>query len=100
MVVWSASDIACANHGQTMLDNRRHQDRAPTIVRELIKMDCEGGVPTLMPVHVKVDLSRFIDVKQYFRSPTVMGPGKAAQWGVHPNFDWHTGDLIRTMQMR
>eukprot|EP00959_Pyramimonas_sp_CCMP1952_P251352 5252763-Pyramimonas_sp.AAC.1 len=70
MVVWGASDIACANHGQTMLGTRRHQGRAPSSVRELIKMDCEGGVPTLMPVHVKVDLSRFIDVMQYFRCPT------------------------------
>eukprot|EP00959_Pyramimonas_sp_CCMP1952_P031327 656914-Pyramimonas_sp.AAC.1 len=51
-----------------------------------------------MPVHVKVDLSRFIDATQYFRCPTVMGPGKAAQWGVHPDFDYHTGDLIKTMQ--
>eukprot|EP00959_Pyramimonas_sp_CCMP1952_P219071 4580418-Pyramimonas_sp.AAC.1 len=83
-----------------MLDTRRHQDRAPTTVRELMKMVCEGGVPTLMPVHVKVDLPRFIDVMQYFRYPTVMGPGKAARWGVHPNFDYHTGDLIRTMQTR
>eukprot|EP00959_Pyramimonas_sp_CCMP1952_P114523 2394362-Pyramimonas_sp.AAC.1 len=63
-------------------------------------MECEGGVPTLMPVHVKVDTSRFIDVMQYFRCPTVMGPGRAAQWGVHPNFDQHTGDLTRTMQSR
>eukprot|EP00959_Pyramimonas_sp_CCMP1952_P076365 1595490-Pyramimonas_sp.AAC.1 len=37
---------------------------------------------------------------QYFRCPTVMGPGKAAQLGVHPNFDCHTGDLIKTMQSR
>eukprot|EP00959_Pyramimonas_sp_CCMP1952_P284277 5942481-Pyramimonas_sp.AAC.1 len=29
-----------------------------------------------------------------------MGPGKAAQWGAHPNFDYHTGDLIKTMQSR
>eukprot|EP00959_Pyramimonas_sp_CCMP1952_P146801 3072778-Pyramimonas_sp.AAC.1 len=43
MVVWSANDIACASHGQTMSDTRRHQDRAPTIARELMKMDCEGG---------------------------------------------------------
>eukprot|EP00959_Pyramimonas_sp_CCMP1952_P373374 7819370-Pyramimonas_sp.AAC.1 len=70
MVVWSASDIACANHGQNWLDTRRHQDRAPTIVRELMKMECQDGVPTLMPVHVKVDMSRFIDVMQYFRCPT------------------------------
>eukprot|EP00959_Pyramimonas_sp_CCMP1952_P311141 6511328-Pyramimonas_sp.AAC.1 len=37
---------------------------------------------------------------QYFRCPTVMGPGKAAQWGVHPSFDYHTDDLIKTMQSR
>eukprot|EP00959_Pyramimonas_sp_CCMP1952_P425353 8910025-Pyramimonas_sp.AAC.1 len=63
-------------------------------------MECEGGVPTLMPVHVQVDLSRFIDVMQYFRCPTVMGPGKATQSGVHPIFDYHAGDLIKTMQPR
>eukprot|EP00959_Pyramimonas_sp_CCMP1952_P107702 2251949-Pyramimonas_sp.AAC.1 len=62
MVVWSANDIACANHGQTTVDMRRHEDRAPTSARELMKTECEGGVPTLMPVHVQVDLSRFIDV--------------------------------------
>eukprot|EP00959_Pyramimonas_sp_CCMP1952_P276698 5783904-Pyramimonas_sp.AAC.1 len=39
MVVWSANDIACANPGQTTLDTRRHEDRAPTSVRELIKME-------------------------------------------------------------
>eukprot|EP00959_Pyramimonas_sp_CCMP1952_P444568 9308528-Pyramimonas_sp.AAC.1 len=100
MVVWGASDIAGANPGQTTLDTRRHEDRAPTSVRELVKMECEGSVPTLMPVHVQVDLSRFIDVMQYFRCPAVMGPGKAAQWGVHPNFDYLTGDLIKTMQSR
>eukprot|EP00959_Pyramimonas_sp_CCMP1952_P343393 7192902-Pyramimonas_sp.AAC.1 len=53
-----------------------------------------------MPVHVQVDLSRFIDVVQYFRCPTVMGPGKATQWGAHPNFDYHTAHLIKTMQSR
>eukprot|EP00959_Pyramimonas_sp_CCMP1952_P226198 4729880-Pyramimonas_sp.AAC.1 len=37
---------------------------------------------------------------QYFRCPTVMGPGKATQCGVHPDFDYHTGDLIKTMQSR
>eukprot|EP00959_Pyramimonas_sp_CCMP1952_P284888 5955912-Pyramimonas_sp.AAC.1 len=47
-----------------------------------------------------VDVSRFIDVIQYFRCPTVMGPGKAKQWGVHPNFDYHTADLTRHMQAR
>eukprot|EP00959_Pyramimonas_sp_CCMP1952_P307142 6428438-Pyramimonas_sp.AAC.1 len=30
VVVWSASDIACASHGQHWLDTQRHQDRAPT----------------------------------------------------------------------
>eukprot|EP00959_Pyramimonas_sp_CCMP1952_P261681 5472066-Pyramimonas_sp.AAC.1 len=63
-------------------------------------MECEGGVPTLMPLHVQVDVSRFADVMQYFRCPTVMGPGKAAPRGVHPNFDYHTDDLIRIMQNR
>eukprot|EP00959_Pyramimonas_sp_CCMP1952_P021323 449780-Pyramimonas_sp.AAC.1 len=63
-------------------------------------MECEGGVPTLMPVHVQVDLSRFIDVMQYFCCPTVTGPGKATQWGVHPDFDYRTGDLIKTIQSR
>eukprot|EP00959_Pyramimonas_sp_CCMP1952_P228740 4782636-Pyramimonas_sp.AAC.1 len=63
-------------------------------------MECEGGVPTLMPVHVQVDLSLFIDAMQYFRCPTVMGQGKATQWGAHPNFDYHTGGLIKTMQSR
>eukprot|EP00959_Pyramimonas_sp_CCMP1952_P083995 1756467-Pyramimonas_sp.AAC.1 len=29
-----------------------------------------------------------------------MGPGKATQWGVHPTFDYHTGNLIKTMQSR
>eukprot|EP00959_Pyramimonas_sp_CCMP1952_P425712 8917195-Pyramimonas_sp.AAC.1 len=29
-----------------------------------------------------------------------MGPGKAAQWGVHPNFDHHTSDLTRAMKCR
>eukprot|EP00959_Pyramimonas_sp_CCMP1952_P169488 3540491-Pyramimonas_sp.AAC.1 len=51
MVVWSANDTACANHGQNWLDTRRHQDRAPTNVHELMKMECQDGVPTLMPVH-------------------------------------------------
>eukprot|EP00959_Pyramimonas_sp_CCMP1952_P382222 8009072-Pyramimonas_sp.AAC.1 len=100
MVVWSANDIACANHGHNTVDMRRHENRAPTSVREFMKMECKGGVPTLMPLHVQVDVSRFIDVMQYFRCPTAMGPGKAAQWGVHPNFDYHTGDLIKTMQSR
>eukprot|EP00959_Pyramimonas_sp_CCMP1952_P039660 829464-Pyramimonas_sp.AAC.1 len=63
-------------------------------------MECQDGVPKRMPVHVKVDLSRLIDVMRYFRCPAVMGPGKAAQWGVHLNFDHHTGDLTRTMQGR
>eukprot|EP00959_Pyramimonas_sp_CCMP1952_P252122 5267977-Pyramimonas_sp.AAC.1 len=44
-------------------------------------MECEGGVPTLMPVHVKVDLSRFIDAMQYFHCPTVMGPGESDTTG-------------------
>eukprot|EP00959_Pyramimonas_sp_CCMP1952_P337042 7057807-Pyramimonas_sp.AAC.1 len=61
MVVWSANDIACASHGQHWLDTRRHQDRAHTDVRELMKMECQDCAPKLMPVHVKVDLSRFID---------------------------------------
>eukprot|EP00959_Pyramimonas_sp_CCMP1952_P444519 9307437-Pyramimonas_sp.AAC.1 len=30
MVLWSANDIACANHGQNTVDMRRHQNRAPT----------------------------------------------------------------------
>eukprot|EP00959_Pyramimonas_sp_CCMP1952_P105171 2198628-Pyramimonas_sp.AAC.1 len=29
-----------------------------------------------------------------------MGPDKAKQWGVHPNFDYHTADLTRYMQAR
>eukprot|EP00959_Pyramimonas_sp_CCMP1952_P043151 902777-Pyramimonas_sp.AAC.1 len=53
-----------------------------------------------MPVHVQVDLSRFIDVVPYFRCPMVMGPGKATQWGAHPKFDYHTAHLIKTMQPR
>eukprot|EP00959_Pyramimonas_sp_CCMP1952_P318102 6656801-Pyramimonas_sp.AAC.1 len=52
-----------------------------------MKIECEGGVPTRLPVH-------------YFRCPAVTGPGKATQWGVHPNFDYHAGDLIKTMQSR
>eukprot|EP00959_Pyramimonas_sp_CCMP1952_P357698 7489480-Pyramimonas_sp.AAC.1 len=70
MVVWSANDIACDGHGQQWLDTRHHQDRAHTSVRELIMKECQDCVPKLMPVHVKVDLSRFIDVMQYFRCPT------------------------------
>eukprot|EP00959_Pyramimonas_sp_CCMP1952_P222942 4660891-Pyramimonas_sp.AAC.1 len=100
MVAWSANDIACASRGQNTVDMRRHENRAPTSARELQKVECEGGAPTLMPVHVQVDVPRFIGVMQYFRCPTVMGPGKAAQRGVHPNFDYHTDDLIKTMQSR
>eukprot|EP00959_Pyramimonas_sp_CCMP1952_P049497 1034044-Pyramimonas_sp.AAC.1 len=70
MVAWSANDIACDNHGQNTVDMRCHENRAPTSARELQKMECEGGVPTLMPLHVQVDVSRVIDVMQYFRCPT------------------------------
>eukprot|EP00959_Pyramimonas_sp_CCMP1952_P285752 5974809-Pyramimonas_sp.AAC.1 len=53
-----------------------------------------------MPLHVMVDVSRFIDAMQCFRCPTVMGPGKAKQWGVHPNYGYHTAGLTRHMQAR
>eukprot|EP00959_Pyramimonas_sp_CCMP1952_P129201 2701711-Pyramimonas_sp.AAC.1 len=60
---------------------RRHEDRAPTSVRELQKVECAGGAPTLMPVHVQVDVSRFVDAMQYFRCPTVMGARQSSTMG-------------------
>eukprot|EP00959_Pyramimonas_sp_CCMP1952_P242278 5063988-Pyramimonas_sp.AAC.1 len=51
-----------------------------------------------MPLHVTVDVSRSIDVTQYFRCPIVMGPGLAKQWGLHRNFDYLTCDLTRHMK--
>eukprot|EP00959_Pyramimonas_sp_CCMP1952_P445172 9321494-Pyramimonas_sp.AAC.1 len=53
-----------------------------------------------MPTHVKVDVSRFIDVMQCFRCLTVMGPGLSKQWTVGPNFDYLTSDLARHMKAR
>ena len=53
-----------------------------------------------MPNHVLVDLSRFMDVIQFFRCPLVMGPGNSDQWALDENFDFLCADLTRHMQNR
>eukprot|EP00959_Pyramimonas_sp_CCMP1952_P020688 436377-Pyramimonas_sp.AAC.1 len=82
------------------LDGRRmrlqpHRARAPLHPeRNFWRQPSDGGVVSGLPKHVKVDVPCCIEVMNYFRCPTVMGPGKARQWGLSDRFDNLTGETV------
>ena len=49
---------------------------------------------------VEADLTRFIDVMQYFRIPTPMGAGASAQRGLGELFDAHVRAMAKRMEAR
>eukprot|EP00959_Pyramimonas_sp_CCMP1952_P440138 9214548-Pyramimonas_sp.AAC.1 len=90
---WSGNDAA--TDGNSMkLD--QHRARAPVSAEyENRWLSSPGNVVLTLPEHVKVDISRCVDVLNCFRSPTVMGSGKAHQWELPEKFDEHMNEMIQ-----
>ena len=68
-----------------------------TLVGFLVTME---GFSSGYLSHVNVDISRCIDVMNYFRCPAIMGPGKAPQWGFGGAFDEMCDGTLRKFTCR
>ena len=99
---WSSNDIGCGDRWATSLDLRPHQDRAPNKGGRHADnwMPLRRGCPEQVPMHTKVDLSRFLDVCNYYRTPTVMGAGRSDQWHLGAHFDDLNDWIFQQMQSR
>ena len=93
MVVWSGNDLS--TDGKYM-NLKVHRERAPVNDRDEW-LWCQGHVPDHIPKHVYVDISRFLHTAEWYRSPTVMGPGTAAQWRLNPVFDTHVAYILHEL---
>ena len=87
-IAWySGSDLAPANRGQHWYDPFRHAVRAPVQGRDRWINCLSDGTLETIPAHVHIDAARLRDVLNYWRAPTILGPGKSHQWGLTAKFD-------------
>eukprot|EP00959_Pyramimonas_sp_CCMP1952_P262997 5499571-Pyramimonas_sp.AAC.1 len=77
------------------MDLRPHRDRGclSANYREQF-IPTRQGVASCLPQHAKMVIPHCIDVLNYFRCPTVRGPGNATHWGLGDTFNALPTEII------